>query len=136
MKYDDIINLPHHRSDRHPPLPRESRAAQFAPFAALTGHEEVISEAARITESHLEMSEEKKDNLAKKLNMALQLECLVVVTFFVPDAHKAGGRYEKKRGKISKIDELEKILIFTDKTSVSMKYVYEIEAKELENLGL
>ena len=92
--YEDIINLPHHVSPIHPPMPLSDRAAQFAPFAALTGYGEVIKETARQTDRKPELTEEEKQELDYKLQMAVSLpgeKPAVTITYFVPDKKKAGG---------------------------------------------
>lgn len=92
--YEDIINLPHHVSPVHPPMPLSDRAAQFAPFAALTGYGDVIKETARQTDRKPELTEEEKQELDYKLQMAVSLpgeKPAVTITYFVPDKKKAGG---------------------------------------------
>ena len=92
--YEDIINLPHHVSPVHPSMPLSDRAAQFAPFAALTGYGDVIKETARQTDRKPELTEEEKQELDYKLQMAVSLpgeKPAVTITYFVPDKKKAGG---------------------------------------------
>ena len=92
--YEDIINLPHYVSPVHPPMPLSDRAAQFAPFAALTGYGDVIKETARQTDRKPELTEEEKQELDYKLQMAVSLpgeKPAVTITYFVPDKKKAGG---------------------------------------------
>ena len=100
--YEDIINLPHHVSAVHPPMPLSDRAAQFAPFAALTGYGEVIKETARQTDRKPELTEDEKQALDYKLQMAVSLpgeKPMVTVTYFVPDRKKAGGSYHRPGGR-------------------------------------
>lgn len=114
MNYDDIINLPHHVSDRHPHMPVLDRAAQFAPFAALTGYGDVIKETARLTEARPELSEDEKAEMDQTLRTVLNTQrenAQIVVTYFVPDAKKSGGAYRRAAGKIRRVDETEDILI-------------------------
>ena len=94
--YDDIINLPHPVSKNHPQMPLRDRAAQFAPFAALTGHDAAIKETARLTDERLELSEEVIAQLNEKINIIrnnIGIEQKVSITYFIPDAKKAGGSY-------------------------------------------
>lgn len=114
MNYDDIIDLPHHVSDRHPHMPVSDRAAQFAPFAALTGYGDVIKETARLTEARPELSEDEKAEMDQTLRAVLNTQrenAQIVVTYFVPDAKKSGGAYRRAAGKIRRVDETEDILI-------------------------
>ena len=126
-RYDDIINLPHHVSKTRTPMSMENRAAQFAPFAALSGHYEAINETARRTSSKIELSEGELANLTKRLDYALQLQSPVTVTYFQPDSHKEGGQYVTVEGIIKKIDEYEGSIIFTDKRSIQLADVLSIE---------
>lgn len=107
--YSDIINLPHHVSRRHPQMPLESRAAQFSPFAALTGYDAAIDETARETEDMKELTEDRLLMLDQKL--MLLRECIsrrpkVTVTYFEPDARKEGGAYISRTGIVKKIDDI------------------------------
>ena len=126
-KYDDIINLPHYVSHTRPPMSMENRAAQFAPFAALTGHNEAINETARQTSSKIELSEGDLANLTKRLDYAIQLQSPVTITYFQPDSHKEGGQYVSARGIIKKIDEYDGCIIFTDKRSIRLADILTID---------
>ena len=125
-KYDDIINLPHHISDYHKPMSMINRAAQFAPFAALNGHDDAIEEAARTTESFKEISEEEKIYLSRKLKFAIENNSLVNIKFFVEDQNKSGGSYKKVMGNIKKWDELDNVLLMSDGLTIPIPYIYEI----------
>lgn len=127
--YEDIINLPHHVSAVHPPMPRSDRAAQFAPFAALTGYGEVIKETARQTERKPELTEEEKQALDYKLQMAVSLpgeKPAVRVTYFVPDGKKAGGSYHRARGKIRKTDTDRGKLVMENGEQIDLEMVVDI----------
>lgn len=127
--YDDIINLPHHISAKHPRLSKEQRAAQFAPFAALTGYGDAIKETARITEDRIELDEEEKkkiDNKILELKNKINDKPKVTITFFVPDIKKSGGEYVTIIGNLKKIDEYNKLLILEDKKKISIKEIIEI----------
>ncbi len=107
-EYDDIINLPHHVSSVQPHMPMIDRAAQFAPFAALTGYDAAIVETARLTDAKRELSEEQKEAIGKQLfalRARLKTDPHVSVTYFVPDSRKAGGAYKTITGTARKVDE-------------------------------
>ncbi len=127
MKYDDIIHLPHPVSSRHPQMPLSDRAAQFSPFAALTGHDAAIRETARLTEEKAELDEDGKELLNEKLQMINEALPEVEVTYFQPDARKNGGTYRKFRGRVKKIDEYNRMIFFADQTAVPIDDLYSIE---------
>lgn len=135
-KYDDIINLPHHVSAVHKPMSMENRAAQFAPFAALSGHEEAISEAARLTAGKPELSEEELYRLSRRIYYAIGKDLDIVITYFIHDEHKEGGKFEVIHGKIKKIDEYEGKLFLTDLCSISLDCIIGIESLAFEEAGL
>lgn len=119
--YDDIINLPHHVSDRYPHMPMYDRAAQFAPFAALTGHEEAINETSRYTE-------EQKENIDRELQELRDrgTECNVRIVYFKPDELKKGGTYVEFRGAIKKINSRGQLTL---ENEIILLYdnIYELE---------
>ena len=125
-KYDDIINLPHHESSIHPRMPIESRAAQFAPFAALSGHEEAISEEERITEPLKELSDNDKSRISEALHEAIDNKRLVRISYFCPDNFKKGGSYKTTEGKIKKWEETDNNLIFENGLIIKIPYIYDI----------
>ena len=128
--YDEIINMPHHVSTKRPQMSRLDRAAQFAPFAALTGHDAAIKETARLTDERVELDEGAKAVLNEKLQMALDFadaEPEITVTHFVEDKRKSGGAYAAFTGVIKRIDEYERTVIFTDKTKIRINDIYAIE---------
>ena len=110
--YDYIINMPHHVSETHPQMSMHDRAAQFSPFAALTGHSDAVKETARLTDEKIELTEEKISDLKQKLNFlnehsAEQPE--ITVEYFVPDERKSGGHillYREISGKLTNIAKL------------------------------
>lgn len=128
-KYDDIINLPHHVSKTRKPMSMESRAAQFAPFAALSGHDEAVNETARLTSSRIELSQEMLDNLSLRLAYALEQGVPVTVTYFRPDAYKDGGKYVTASGIIKKIDDVEGTIVFSDKRSIRLNDIYSLDGE-------
>lgn len=127
--YDDIINLPHHVSKKHPRMSLEARSAQFAPFAALTGYDEVIRETARLTNQRIEISEELKAILNEKLLLIkeqIHNKPNITVTYFVPDSKKDGGKYISVKGKVLKIDEYKQNIIFENKIKIPISDIIEI----------
>ena len=128
--YDDIIDLPHHVSDRHPQMPLPDRAAQFSPFAALTGYDAAITETARLTDRKRELSEERKHEIDAQLNALrerLGTDPTVTVVFFEADARKAGGRYRTVTGTVKRIDPLTGMLELTDGTIVPFGDITDLE---------
>ncbi len=128
--YDDMINLPCPTSPTHPRMPIEDRAAQFAPFSALTGYGDAIDETERQTEERIELGEEQKDRLDRK--MALLMSKIhtrpqIQVTYFVPDVRKEGGVYRTVSGQIKRVELYEGILLFADGVKIPIADVYEIE---------
>ena len=131
--YEDIINLPHPVSKNHPQMPLEDRAAQFAPFAALTGHDAAIKETARVTDERLELSEEAIAQLNVKLNQirdAIGTEQRFSITYFVPDGKKSGGVYVTCTGPVKKIDEYEHAIVMMDHRVIPMEYISNIECDD------
>lgn len=128
--YEDIINLPHHVSSRHPQMSPLNRAAQFSPFAALTGHEAAIRETERLTEEFAELDEDRRELLDEQIrwiqeNLSSQPE--VEVTYFRPDERKSGGAYVTIQGRVKKIDSFARRLLFTDQREIPIEYIYAIE---------
>lgn len=136
-KYDDIINLPHHVSKRHPQMSLMNRAAQFSPFAALTGHEAAIQETARLTDSFIELSEDRKERLDEQLQMIMENleqkpEC--EITYFQPDEKKTGGSYVTVCGRIKKVDRFEQKIMFTDGTALPINHLFAIRGELFRNM--
>ena len=128
-KYDDIIHLPHHVSDKRPQMPVLDRAAQFAPFAALTGYGEAVKETARLTERRIQPDEEALDILNRRLEFIKEhigehLE--VSVCFFRPDPRKEGGAYVTVSGTVKKLDEFRHRLVLADETEIPFEDLWEI----------
>lgn len=133
--YRDIINLPHHQSAKHTHMDVSGRAAQFSPFAALTGYEAAVFETARSTEERIELSEEALRELDDKLCMIkkqLPNSPDVEITYFVQDDKKKGGSYVTAAGAVKKIDEYEQILVMEDKTRVPIKDISSIKGESFE----
>lgn len=128
--YDDIIDLPHHVSKSHPQMSMYNRAAQFAPFAALTGHNAAITEAARLTESEQELSESDAEVLNRKLAFILQhIEDYIPVeiVYFEPDGKKAGGSYRTKAGFIKESDPMAGTLEMDDGSLIPIRHIRDIK---------
>ena len=129
--YEDIINLPHHQSEVHPHMSMRDRAAQFAPFAALTGYEEAVNETSRYTEERIELDENEKQLLNEKLEIANEMAGSGVsftFTYFVPDTRKSGGAYVEHSGEVKKIDPLEGLVLLTDHTAIIINDIIKIES--------
>ena len=128
-KYDDIINLPHHVSLTHPHMPLIDRAAQFSPFAALTGYNEAVKETARITDSRMELDESEKSILNERLQLIaeqLNNQIEVSITYFKADEKKDGGAYLTAVGSVKKIDTYEKTVKMTDGTVIPIEDIINI----------
>lgn len=128
--YEDILYLPHHTSPSRPHMPMSDRAAQFSPFAALTGYEAAVKEAARLTEQRIELDENEKAVLDAKLSLLqknLSLSPEVTLTYFKPDKQKNGGTYRSVTGKVQKIDISNKCLILENGKRISASDILKIE---------
>lgn len=130
-KYADIIGLPHHTSQTHPRMSMMDRAAQFSPFAALTGYDAVISETSRLTGSRVELDESEKQVLDAEFRSLRSMNAPeITVTFFREDARKAGGEYVCHRGKLKRIDETGRRMVFSDGLAVSLDDVAALSLNE------
>ena len=126
-KYADIINLPHHVSRNHPQMSMADRAAQFSPFAALTGHDAAIAEAARITDERPILDESVKQEISDLLQLASTDSNLVLnIVYLVPDTRKAGGAYMEITGHIKKLIPHEKLLIMDTGTRIPVEDIVEV----------
>lgn len=129
--YDDIIHLPRPTSWRHPRMSIHDRAAQFSPFAALSGHAAAIAETARLTDRKMELDEDTRAELDRK--QAVLLEHIdeqpeITVTWFVPDEKKDGGAYAATTGRLKKIDPVGRVLALLDGTEIPLKDVAGLES--------
>ena len=130
-KYDDIINLPYEKSKSHPHMSNSDRAAQFAPFAALTGYEELIRETARITEKKIMISSEKKIDISNKLEYISSLkdnDIDINIIYFVKDKTKSGGKYVEETTKRIKIDSYHKTIRFNNSV-VKIDDIFDVNSK-------
>lgn len=135
--YDDIINLPCPTSKRHPRMAMIDRAAQFAPFAALTGYDDAICETGRLTGTKLDLSDETKERIDIKINYLIdnmEENPEVTITYFVPDKKKAGGEYVTITDTIKKIDQYEHFLIMNSGAKVSLFEILSIESEIFNSL--
>lgn len=135
--YEDIVDMPHPVSKLHPPISLQDRAAQFSPFAALTGHEEAIQETARITDIQVELDEDTKVLLNEKLRVIqdrwkvakenTQPGVQVSLTYFLPDERKAGGEYITRTGVVKKVDDFQRSILLEDGTIIPIWRIKEID---------
>lgn len=134
--YDDILHLPHPTSKRHPRMPIVDRAAQFSPFAALTGHRAAIEETARVTDHRIELDEDAKEQLDQTLQLLLERideQPEITVTWFSPDKKKAGGQYHTATGKLKRIDTQESRLILTDGAQIPLEDLLRIRIESFQD---
>ena len=123
-KYEDIINLPYKKSTDRPQMSLHDRAAQFAPFSALTGHEEAIEETARLTDEKILLDEGAKEVIGVKLyevSQNIHKKWNVSITYFKPDSLKSGGVYLTDIGTVKKIDDVEKVVIMDSGMRISIE---------------
>ena len=130
--YGDILELAHHVSKTHPQMSREKRAAQFAPFAALTGYDGKVKERARLTENERKVAKDRAEELEwalEELDQRLKNgeEVQVAVTYFVPDEKKTGGAYETVKDRVKKIDHEKRCIVFMNGRKLEVDFIYEID---------
>ena len=138
-RYDDIIHLPHHVSKTRKPMPMINRAAQFAPFAALTGHDEAIAETARQTALRRILSSDEQEILSKRLAYAIShigKRSNLTFTYFIPDTQKEGGRYVSTTGILRAYDDFEKRIVLEDGTVVLVETIVSISGDMLDKFNL
>ena len=131
-KYNEIMGLPHHVSKTRPQMPMSDRAAQFAPFAALTGYDSAIKETGRLTDERIELDVEALSALDMKYQLlmeALDEAPEVTITYFQPDERKAGGKYVLAVGAVKKIDDFERRITMQDGAKIPMDDVLSIEGE-------
>ena len=136
-QYEDIINLPHHVSPTRPQMPMSDRAAQFAPFAALTGYDAAIKETVRLTDEKIELDEEALTALDMKYQFlmdALDDAPEVTITYFQPDERKAGGKYVSAVGVVRKVDDFERRITMQDGAKIQMDDVLSIDGELFSTL--
>ena len=136
-KYDKIMGLPHHVSKTRPQMPMSDRAAQFAPFAALTGYDAAIKETGRLTDERIELDVEALSALDMKYQLlmeALDEAPEVTITYFQPDERKAGGKYVSAAGAVKKIDDFERRITMRDGTRIPTDDVLSIDGELFSSL--
>lgn len=135
--YNDIINLPHHVSKYHPPMSRLDRAAQFSPFAALTGFDDSINETARLTNKKMVLDETTKTILDVKLEILheqLNSHPKIEITYFQPDEKKSGGEYVTVIGIVRKIDRYERTVTMQDGIRIPIEDIIEISGEIFKSI--
>ncbi len=136
--YDDIIRLPHHVSKTRLHMAAIDRAAQFSPFAALTGYDSAVKETARLTDERIELDECMKDILSRRLQIVadkVKEHPEIAITYFHPDVKKNGGSYVTAAGTVKKIDKYERVVIMTDDAVIPINEIVSIEGKIFENMS-
>ena len=136
-KYREIIGLPHHVSPTRPQMPMSDRAAQFAPFAALTGYDSAIKETGRLTDERIELDEEALTTLDMKYQLLMDVlddEPEVSITYFQPDERKTGGKYVSATGAVKKVDDFERRIIMQDGLRILMDDVLSIDGELFTSL--
>ena len=136
-QYADIINLPHHELTTRQRMPLINRAASFSPFAALTGYDETVKETARLTDAKVELDEGTKEVLNDKLRLAVdqaEMHPEVSITYFLPDKKKAGGAYITTKAVIKRMDEYDRVVVLTDKSTIPIDDIAEIEGDIFKDL--
>ena len=140
-EYDDIIHLPHYEPKRHPRMPMAARAAQFAPFAAVAGHDAAIREErlrvgdgtsgmGRITDSWTELGDTGNDELNRKMEQVITLlpqHPTVTIEYFLPDSNKSGGSYQAASGQVKRVDEYERMIELMDGRKIAIDMVKDIQ---------
>lgn len=137
--YDDIINLEHHVSQKHPQMSLDARAAQFAPFAALTGFDEQLKEAERLTNERKFINEDLREKLDNKLQIIqkqISVKPTITVTYFVHDLRKQGGSYRTVIGKVKKIDKYKNVVILENKTEIPIEEIIDINSNLFESCDI
>jgi len=128
-KYDDIIHLPHYEPKYHPRMSMWNRAAQFAPFAALTGFDAAIQESGRLTDEWTDKGELGNEELNRKMEELMSKVSehpSVTIVYFLPDSHKSGGSYQTYTGTLKRFDDYEKRLVFTDGETIALSMITKI----------
>ena len=136
-KYNEIMGLPHHVSKTRPQMPMSDRAAQFAPFAALTGYDAAIKETGRLTDERIELDVEALSALDMKYQLLMEAHDEapeVTITYFQPDERKAGGKYLTATGAVKKVDDYERLITMQDGAKIPMDDVLSIDGELFSTL--
>ena len=129
-RYDDMLNLPHHVSPTHPQMSALARAAQFSPFAALTGYDDAVKETARLTDAKQELDEDEKACISERLNILqehIAAHPTVTITYFQPDKKKDGGAYVSTTAPVKKIDQIENIIKMMNGELIPLSDILSVE---------
>ena len=129
--YEDIIYLPHHVSEKHPQMSMRNRAAQFSPFAALTGYDAAIRETARQTDQRVGLSDDERAEIGEGLRLLRDRSGErpeVAFVIFVPDAHKSGGEYVSLTARVKRVDELSRRVILADGREIPFEDIRKIDS--------
>lgn len=135
--YEDIINLPHHVSPTRPRMSRADRAAQFSPFAALSGYGDAVQETARLTNQRIELDESAKAALDEKLRLLAEViedRPEAAITYFLPDRKKAGGEYVTATGQVKKVDAVAQELVMANGRIIPIADIIEVESRLFQTL--
>lgn len=135
--YSDIIDHPHYVSKTRPQMSELERAAQFSPFAALTGYDAAIQETGRLTDERMEIGEEEKATLDRKQQYLLEIisdKPEITVTYFKPDERKSGGAYVSVTGKLKRLDDVERILVLTDGKKIPLDGITDLESESFRGI--
>lgn len=135
--YEDIINLPHHVSPTRPRMSRADRAAQFSPFAALSGYGDAVQETARLTNRRIELDESAKAALDEKLRLLAEViedRPEAAITYFLPDRKKAGGEYVTATGQVKKVDAVAQELVMANGRIIPIADIIEVESRLFQTL--
>ncbi len=124
--YSDIIDHPHHRSVTRPHMPMITRAAQFSPFAALTGYDESVRETGRLTDEKAHLDESQIEEINRRLSELAGTDRTAAITYFVPDLIKEGGSYTVSTGRIKKTDEIGRRIIMSDDVMIAVDDIFDI----------
>ena len=136
--YDDILHFARPQSKKHTPMPMEDRAAQFSPFAALTGYDAAVSETARLTEDRIELDPQEAERLGERLAVLIkrqQEQPELSLLYFVPDTRKVGGAYVTVSGQLKKITDFPRCIYLTDGSEIPIENIVAVESPGLrENM--
>lgn len=135
-RYDDMLRLPHHVSAKHPQMSALGRAAQFSPFAALTGYDDAVKETARVTDTMPELDDDEKERISARLNL-LQGQLAahpagrreITITYFVPDSKKSGGTFVSATGAVKKINEVERLVRMQSSKEIPIANILRVDGE-------
>lgn len=139
QEYEDIINLPHPISKKHPPMSAIQRGAQFAPFAALDGHGDAVVETARLSDVRIELDENKRAELNRKLRLVLDnldASWKVQIMYFIPDVFKEGGTYRMVTGVVKKVDDFQRQVVMQSGDLIPIEDIIEMESEAFPDLTM